>query len=172
MDPELQELPLTPTDRPLTDQAAAFIAAGRARFKTVDCFNFVPSDYELLWRTLDAMPRGRFCEWGSGWGIACGLAAMLGFDSHGVELDAPLAEASRLLLAEFELPVTIEAGSYFDKPYPADLYFTYCWPSLMQQTERWFAETAPPGARLLICHGQSDFRLKTRPDETDGIPAA
>ena len=69
---------------PLPARALDFIAAGRSRFKSIDCFDFVPSDYDMAWRCLNALPRGRFCEWGSGFGIVTGLAEMLGFESYGI----------------------------------------------------------------------------------------
>lgn len=160
-DVELREQSIALSDRELSPTAATFLADGRARFKSVNCFEFVPCDYELLWRVLDGLPRGRFCEWGSGFGLGCGLAALLGFESRGIEIDGPLAEASRKLLADHKLPVTIDTGDYFEILHTADVYFVYCWPGRMKQTEEHFASSAPPGARLLICHGQSDIRCKT-----------
>jgi hypothetical protein len=160
----LVEEPLVPSDRPLSQTARAFVAEGRARFRSVDCFDFVPSDYEMFWRVLDALPRGRFCEWGSGFGIATGLAEMLGYDTCGIELDTALAAASRALRAQFGLRAPIETGDYFAGSHQADVYFVYCWPGKALQTEAHFERVAPGGARLLICHGQSDIRCKVRAD--------
>ena len=164
----LVEQPLLPCDEPLSAAAAEFIAAGRARFKSVDCFDFVPSDYELVWRLLAGLPRGRFCEWGSGWGIVTGLAEMLGFEACGIELDATLAAASRKLLADFGLSSPILTGDYLATPCEADIYFVYCWPGKFVPTEEHFEQTAPPAARLLIACGQSDIRCRMRVSEDVG----
>jgi hypothetical protein len=103
----LVEQPIVPTQRGLSDNALAYVEEGRSRFRTVDCFDFVPSDYELVWRTLDGLTRGRFCEWGSGFGIATGLAEMLGFEAMGIEINARIADASRQLLTDFGLSARI-----------------------------------------------------------------
>lgn len=162
----LVEEPFSLSDRPLSPVAEEFIADGRSRFKSVYCFDFVPSDYELAWRVLDAQSRGRFCEWGSGFGIVTGLAEMLGFDAVGMELDASLVQASRKLLSDHGLSARIETADYFGTSKTADVYFVYCWPGKTQATEAQFEATSPPGARLLICHGQSDIRCKLRDEES------
>lgn len=126
----------------------------------MDCFDFVPSNYELAWRTLDALPRGRFCEWGSGFGLVTGIAELLGFDASGIELDQNLAEASRKLLNDFQLSARIITGNYFDLPCDADVVFVYCWFSKIKMAEDFFSAYAPDNARLLICYGQSDIRSK------------
>ena len=158
----LVEQPLLPREEPLTPIAAEFIAAGQARFKSVDCFDFVPSDYELVWKILAGLPRGRFCEWGSGWGIVTGLAEMLGFQACGIEVDAALAAASRKLLAEFGLSSPILTGDYLSIPCEADIYYVYCWPGKFVPTEEQFERIAPLAARLLIACGQSDIRCRVR----------
>ncbi len=158
----LVEIPLTPSDRPLSQLAVELIAQGRSRFRTVDCFDFVPCDYALAWRVLDSVPRGRFCEWGSGFGIVTGLAEILGFEALGLEIHPALADASRQLLADVGLTSRIQTGDYFADQFAADSYFVYCWPGLMTATEERFLAIAPAEARLLICHGQDDIRCKVR----------
>ena len=79
---------------------------------------FVPSDYSTAYRVLrsvaeSGLTRGRqFCEWGSGFGVIACLAAMLDFDSCGVEVESILVEEARKLADDFELPVEFAAGSY------------------------------------------------------------
>src|SRR4051794_5489754 len=57
---------------------------------------FVPSDYAGAYRVLravattDLAPGERFCEWGSGFGVVTCLAAMVGFDACGIEIEAEL----------------------------------------------------------------------------------
>jgi hypothetical protein len=147
---------------PLTRRATQFINEGLRRAQEIDCFDFIPSNYRVFHAVLAALPRGRFCEWGSGMGIATGLAEMLGFTAHGIEIDAPLAAASRRLLADFGLSATIDTGDYLQIDHPADVYFTYCWPSRMPAAEQRFLSAAPQHAQLLICHGAEDIRRKVK----------
>jgi hypothetical protein len=156
----LKEIPLTLSDRPLSQAAADLIAEGRSRFKTVSCFDFVASNYELVWQVLDALPRGRFCEWGSGFGIITGLAQLLGFESSGIEIDENLAEASRKLLADFGISSRIYCGDYTIVDARAETYFVYCWPGKVNETREYFASIARPDDRLLICYGESDVRCQ------------
>jgi hypothetical protein len=158
----LVEVPLILSDRPLSQGAIELIEQGRSRFQTVDCFDFVPSNYDLSWRVLDALPRGRFCEWGSGFGIVTGLAEILGFEAQGIEIHPRLADASRQLLGDLGLSSRIQTGDYLACRREADVYFVYCWPGMMAATEECFLAVAPAGAKLLICHGQSDIRGKVR----------
>ncbi len=162
MTTELTELPLEPFRGPLPREAAQFVRQGLARARSIDCFDFVPSDYSVFYGVLAALERGRFSEWGSGIGIATGLAGLLGFKAQGIEIHPELAVASRLLLADFGIAATIETGDYFEMAHNADVYFTYCWPGKMLRTEQHFIDTAPNTARLLICHGAEDIRCKVK----------
>lgn len=162
-EPLLMEIPLKITPYPLNDRAAAFLEDARGRMRQVDCFDFVPSNYELAWNVLAGLPRGRFCEWGSGLGVAVGLAEILGFEAMGVELDEPLAESSRELLGAHDLMATIRAGSYFDRVDPCDYYYVYAWPSQCRAVQDLFLQQCPPHSKLLICEGQDDIRLRIKP---------
>ena len=161
----LVETPLDPPLQELPSRLAEFAEEGKRRGKSVDCFYYSPSDAQAVYSMLLAIPVGRFVEWGSGMGVATGLAHSLGFDAYGIEIDAPLAEASRQLLADFQIDATVETGSYFDIHRDAEIYFTYCWPSRVLQVEQLFLETAPTNARLLICKGADDIRCKVRSAE-------
>ena len=158
----LAELPVNPIHGPLPRRSAELIRQGIELARSIDCFDFVPSDYAVVHGVLASLRRGRFEEWGSGIGIVTGLAELLGFEAHGIELHSELAKNSRQLLADFGLSATIETGDYFEIDHPADVYFTYCWPGKMQRTEQRFMETAPNHARLLICHGAEDVRCKVK----------
>ena len=76
--------------------------------------SFVPSDFPLVYSTLRHVadermaPGPRFCEWGSGAGVVTCLAAMVGFDSCGVEFEADLVELSTQLANHHQL----KAGFY------------------------------------------------------------
>ena len=157
----LEEVQLTPVFGPMGKADAEFVIEGLRRSRTIDCFDFVPSNYNTVYSVLAALPPGgRFCEWGSGIGIVTGLAARLGFAACGIEIHAKMAAASRQLLADYGLSATIETGSYFEMERAADNYFTYCWPSKWQRVEEHFESVAPAHARLLMCHGAEDIRCK------------
>ncbi len=156
----LSEIALESSTRSIPQQTLDLLADGRSRFKSVYCFSFVPSDYEMLWAILDNLPKQRFCEWGSGFGLATGMASQLGFDAVGMEIDAPLAEASRKLLLDHSSTAKILTLDYLTSDHQADVYFVYCWPSSVQETEAHFYRIAPPDAKLLICNGQQDIRCK------------
>lgn len=159
----LSEIPLISTVRAMSKSVSEFIDEGLRRSKTIDYFDFVPSNYGVVYAALRAMPRGRFCEWGSRMGIVTGLAEILGFDARGIEIHAQLAAASRKLLADFGLSAAIETGDYFEIRQNADVYFTYCWPGQMPRVEQHFLSVTPDHARLLICHGAEDVRCKVKP---------
>lgn len=168
---ELHEIPLERSFGPLAKPVWEFIDQGLRRGRSIDCFDYVPSNYDVVYATLAALPRGRFCEWGSGMGVITGLAAMLGFDAHGIELDARLVAASRRLLADFGLSATIEMGDYFELPPAADITFVYCWPGQVSRTEEHFLATAADGARLLVYFGPEDFRCEVKRRGSTGLVA-
>jgi hypothetical protein len=156
--PTMIDLPPLARSGPLPRAGDDFIREGLRRGGQVSCFHYVPSNYDAVWCALDALPRTRFCEWGSGLGIATGIAELLGFDAYGIERDAPLAEQSRELLADFGLKARIECGDYMELSCPAKLYFVYCWPGQVLDTERYFAQVADSDAELLMYHGPKKIR--------------
>ncbi len=164
-DEPLVDVDVQGTGRRLSEAARQLIERGREQFKSVDVFDFVPSNYEMLWDKLDALPRGRFCEFGSGWGIATGLAELLGFEALGIELAPELVIASRQLLAEQGLKARIAQGDYLERRDQADVYFTYAWPSHMRLIEEHFVQLAVAGSQLLYCYGQNDIRCKVLRDD-------
>jgi hypothetical protein len=159
----LSEIPLDSTVRAISKQVSEFIDEGLLRSKAIDCFDFVPSNYQVVYAVLETIPRGRFCEWGSGIGIITGLAEMLGFDACGIEIDEQMTAASRELLGDFGLSATIKTGDYFEISHDADIYFAYCWPGQMQRVEQHFISATQNHAKLLICHGAEDVRCKVKP---------
>jgi hypothetical protein len=134
----------------------------------LDAFGIVASRHSHVYRLLDALPRGTFCEWGSAMGVNLGIAAMLGYKATGIELEPAVADASRQLLADFGLEATVLTGSYYDIDQAADYYYVYCWPTEMTAVQTHFVGKAPDAAKLLICHGAEDIRCKVKsPDGTD-----
>ncbi len=155
---DLRPITLSPTKSELSEQARAFVDEGRRIAKKVDCFDFVPSNYEQAWRTLDALPRGRFCEWGSGLGIVTGLSELLGFEACGIEVDVDLCRHSRQLLESHQLNASIFNEDYFQSEIRADYYYVYCWANVIEATEDFFNRIANADSVLLICYGQDDIR--------------
>lgn len=158
---------------------------------------FVPCDFEGAYRLLRAvaespLTRGnRFCEWGSGFGVVACLAAMVGFDACGIEIDGELVGHARQLADDFELDVgfvrgsfippggesrvyhggeygwfTTEADCAYDEleldPDDMDVVFAYPWPDEEAVTGDLFDHYAGPGALLLSYHGGDDFRLRRK----------
>jgi len=79
---------------------------------------FFPSDATLLHHALihlqeeDRLLGNSFCEWGSGMGVGIGVATMLGFEAYGIELEKPLVDESRELLAGHGIDAKVIHGSY------------------------------------------------------------
>jgi hypothetical protein len=158
----LREIPLISTVRAMSKSVSQFIDEGLRRSKTIDCFDFVPSNYQMVYAVLQSMPRGRFCEWGSGIGIITGLADTLGFDACGIEIDEQLASASHEFLADFGLSATIKTGDYYEISHDADIYFTYCWPGQIPRVEQHFLSATPDQAKLLIYYSAKDVRCNVK----------
>lgn len=171
---------LTFEDQPIPERAERLIADAMSQVRNVECFDFVPSDYRAVWKSLakvrtrySELSRPTFCEWGSGLGVVTGLAELLGFIATGIEIDEPLAESSRQLLSHHQLEAKILTGSYFDLPVSADVVFVYCWPGRMPDTRARFVEIGTSGSLLMMCHGASDIRCQTYDDVAHGdIPDA
>lgn len=79
---------------------------------------FVASDFVTVYRAMRVLADGglgpcrSFCEWGSGFGVVASLAAMLGLEAHGIEIDKSLWENSVALARESGLPVNFVLGSF------------------------------------------------------------
>jgi hypothetical protein len=54
----------------------------------------------------------KFCEWGSGIGVATMIASMVGFEAHGIEIDPGLVDVAEGLIQEHGLAVNIVCGSF------------------------------------------------------------
>lgn len=82
---------------------------------------FVPSDYVSVYHALRAIAEAdmacgnSFCEWGSGLGVVASLAALIGFDAYGIEIDRDLFDASLELAEDFDIPVEFINGSFISQ---------------------------------------------------------
>jgi len=82
---------------------------------------FVPSDYHATYRCLKAvfdsrlLTGERFCEWGSGVSVVASLAAMIGYESYGIEYDSNLCAVAEGICEDFDVPVKVVHGSFIPK---------------------------------------------------------
>ena len=82
---------------------------------------FVPSDYVSVYHALRAVAEAdvvcgnSFCEWGSGLGVVASLAALVGFDAYGIEIDRDLFDASLELAEDFGIRVEFMNGSFISQ---------------------------------------------------------
>ncbi len=135
---------------------------------------FIPGDYRyafqiLQWllRTKSAAKGAAFLEWGSGQGMVTILAALLGYEAMGVEIDEALVKESRELAARYDASARFEHGSYDPDTEGLKIFtarkravvYVYPWPGEEVFFLRLFDETAGPGARLLMCLGPEDIRV-------------
>jgi len=83
-----------------------------------DSTNFVSSDSVTVYQSLRAIaaaqlaPGKVFCEWGSGFGVATSLAAMLEFSAYGIEVERSLVDAAQALADDFGLGAEFVHGSF------------------------------------------------------------
>jgi hypothetical protein len=84
---------------------------------------FLPSDPALVFAAMEYVTRhdiapGRvFCEWGSGFGTGTCLAALLGYEAYGIEIQPELAEVSREMACKLDIAVEILCTSYIPEGY-------------------------------------------------------
>ena len=135
---------------------------------------FVPGDYRYAFQILQWLLRTRavgqgaaFLEWGSGQGMVTILAALLGYDAVGVEIDEALVKESRELASRYGVRARFEHGSY-DEARPGLKVFSakrraavyvYPWPGEEPSFLRRFDDAADAGAFLLMCLGPEDVRV-------------
>ncbi len=88
---------------------------------------FVPSVPERVFAVLAEVttrnlpPTRVFCEWGSGFGTATCLAALLGYEAYGLEIDAELVRLSRAMARRLGIPVQMLCASLFPAGYAASV---------------------------------------------------
>lgn len=155
---------------------------------------FAACDFGRVYAALHALEgsgllTGRwFCEWGSGFGVVSCLAAMLGFEAWGIEVEGGLVEAARRLADDFDLAPEFVWGSFIPQdeearlgedrefawldtaarsgheamgmgPDEFDLVFAYPWPDEEGLVADLFEGGARTGAMLLTYNPEGDVRL-------------
>ncbi len=200
----LIDLDFLPEIKTLPDDVSAFLDEAQARLdvfvaRRLDnpVLGFHPSDFPqvyhiLRWIRHAQLAAGdRFCEWGSGLGVVASLAAMLGFESYGIEIDKSLVETAATLAEDFAVPVEFVHGSFipdgfdvasevpgspnwlvtwgdsgYDKldlePEDFDVIYAYPWPGEAYQIEDLFEHVAATGTILITFHGCDEFRVRRK----------
>ena len=199
----LSEIELQSTPAAVPHAVAALLADAQLRLQQYDAkFQasipaFVPSDFEqvyhaLAWIDASQLAAGhRFLEWGSGIGVVACLAAQLGFDAIGIEIEPPLVEIAEALAANHGIDVEFACGSYVPsgaepfvdtvgevtwlrtdgpdsyadldlEPADFDLIYAYPWPGEEQVIFDLFESYAAVGSLLLTFHSQDGLRLQRK----------
>jgi len=197
----LADLPIDCVAPALPGDVRAFLREATRRIDRLHADNplpgFVPCDFVRAYATLqslveaDLAPGNLFCEWGSGFGVVACLAAMLGFDAAGIEIEGELVEAAQQLADDFELSVRFVCGSFIPPggaalarssgpfewltpeegsaeeelelgPADFDVIFAYPWPDEAQLVEKLFDRYAAAGAVLVTYHGVEELRLRRK----------
>lgn len=156
--------------------------------------NFVRCDFHLLDQSLtwiqqnNLLTGNRFCELGSGFGVAAMLASTHGMESIGIEIEDYLVEQSIDLAEELELSVDFYCGSFVprdvldveeigsdvehveiheDDVYEEvglgmedfDLFFAFPWPGEEHFFENVFDAGSAVGSMLLTFRGLDGMHL-------------
>lgn len=118
----LADVHISSSDEPIPDAITAYLAEARSRVEEFLDENRIPAfvacDFEPVYaairtiRSANLAPGNVFCEWGSGFGVVASLAASVGFESYGIEIEAPLVQHARRLAADFSHSVGFVCGSF------------------------------------------------------------
>lgn len=85
-------------------------------------YNFVASDYEVVYHALAELQdqATTVLEWGSGLGVIAIMAARLGFEAYGIEIEPKLVDLSCNLAEKYGADVEFALGSYVPAEYTLD----------------------------------------------------
>ena len=189
----IKDIPLSGRATQLIDEAndriEAFMLADQAVIE-----NYVNCDFELLDQALDWIKQNhlltgsRFCELGSGFGVAAMLAAIRGMESVGIEIESSLVEQSSDLAEDLDLAAEFFCGSFIPHDLAGalemateiehiettevdvydeiglamddfDLFFAFPWPGEHTFFESVFDACAADGALLLTYRGRDGMNL-------------
>ena len=121
----LKQLELDVDAQQLPSDVRDWLAAGRARIERYwDQFpqkplpQYIECDFDYVAQALTAcvhhnLVDGRlFCEWGCGFGIVTGVAALLGLDAVGIEAEEFLCSQARELFEQNNIRAEIWQGNF------------------------------------------------------------
>ena len=189
----IKKIPHSPRAIELIDEANDRIEAFMLSDQEV-IENFVNCDFHLVDQALNwimqnhLLAGNRFCELGSGFGVATMLAAIQGMEAIGIEIEACLAEQSSELADELQVPADFYCGSFIPRNVVGledlaadlkhvetdegdvyqeiglsmndfDLFFAFPWPGEHTFFEAIFQACAADGALLLTYRGREGMNL-------------
>lgn len=141
-------------------------------------------------------PGPLFCEWGSGVGGVCGVAALNGFSPVGIEIQRELIDAARSMAKDLALPTVFAEGTFllpgdealaadtththctFEHdawdalgmtPGDCDIVFAYPWPGEEACVDGVFARHASSGALLLTFHDWDRVLLQRKLPDSENL---
>ena len=85
--------------------------------------NYVPCDPKVVHAAMayileSGYLRGMtFCEWGCGFAMASGMAALLGMKAYGIEIEEEIADRAAQLMDDLNIPVEFLLTSYLPEGY-------------------------------------------------------
>jgi len=156
--------------------------------------NFVPCDFHLLDQALTWIEQNhlltgnRFCEFGSGFGVAALLTSLRAMESVGIEIEANLVQQASTLADDLGLSAKFFCGSFVPRDISGmlelgrdvehveiheddvyeeiglgldefDLFFAFPWPGEHHFFEAVFEAGAPLNALLLSYRGRDGMHL-------------
>lgn len=157
--------------------------------------HYQPSSPEALYHALnyirsEGMELGDvFVELGSGLGLGVCVAASMGFEAHGIEIDPVLVDRSKQNLAELSIDAKIHCTSYFPEEFSSysahggtellrppkgttpyyqeldlntediDIFYVYPWPHEQEFMLELFEAIAAEDALLVAYWGEDDINL-------------
>ena len=171
------------------DRIEAFMLADESVIE-----NFVPCDFHLLDQSLSWIEKNhlltgtRFCELGSGFGVAALLTSLRGLESVGIEIESILVEQACNLADDLGLPAKFYCGSFVPRNISGmlelasevehvethegevyeeielglddfDLFFAFPWPGEQHFFEAVFQAGAADGSLLLTYRGRDGMHL-------------
>ena len=180
--------------RRLIDDAEERIAAFVARRGDSSLAGFVPSEFEAVAHHLIALSRdhdGCFVEWGAGFGVCACIAALTGFEAHGIEIQPDLVVEAEALAADHGIEAAFVTGTFVPavhqdlldhvegpewlehgghdghdlldvEPSDIDVVFAYPWPGEGEVIDRLFARACEAGALLVTWNGLEGIRVVRR----------
>ena len=192
-----QAMPNTTASAFIDDAQARIERFIRVRQTSEPIPSFVACDFVMVDRALAEIVEQRlapgpvFCEWGAGFAVAAGLAALHGMGSYAIEIHRDLVEQAERLLRDHSLDVELAQGSLVPEggdeivdemasqdwlktnEHPAydelgidtadiDLIFAYPWPGEEDLIEALFDAFAAEGALLLTYHGMNEMKLQRK----------
>lgn len=190
---DIKSLPHSPDATHLIDLANDRIEAFMLGDDSV-IENFVPCDFHLMDQALTWIEQNhlltgnRFCELGSGFGVAALLASLHGMESVGIEIESALVEQSSNLADSLGLPTKFYCGSFVPRDISGilelardvehvethegevydeiglalddfDLFFAFPWPGEQDFFEAVFQAGAASNSLLLTYRGRNDMHL-------------